>query len=168
MRRFGLTLPRHFSCRDRVEWQAYSFGAQGFRRGCESGGPTIDGPRSGHAACFEAYGSDVGDAARRRSMGGRWLARHDRRDAARSLRSSSSRLSARGRKQARWSRRRCRGTEWGQNDREQNATNASERDKKRRIFKGRWVDPSVRDEGVAGSNPATPTSFPHNRSRQGE
>jgi hypothetical protein len=31
--------------------------------------------------------------------------------------------------------------------------------KNRRIFKGRTQAHSVRDEGVAGSNPATPTSF---------
>ena len=39
------------------------------------------------------------------------------------------------------------------------ATNGGERHENRRYFKGRVAIHLVRDEGVAGSNPATPTSF---------
>src|SRR5664280_1420115 len=42
---------------------------------------------------------------------------------------------------------------------EQTATNTNERDEKRRSFKGRAISHNVRDEGVAGSNPATPTIY---------
>jgi hypothetical protein len=42
--------------------------------------------------------------------------------------------------------------------REQNATNAVERHENCRDFKGRALAHNVRDEGVAGSNPATPTN----------
>jgi hypothetical protein len=44
-----------------------------------------------------------------------------------------------------------------QNGREQNATNVMNVHKKCRFFNNRTRERSVRDEGVAGSNPATPT-----------
>jgi hypothetical protein len=47
----------------------------------------------------------------------------------------------------------------GQKPREQNATNVAERDKNCRDFKGGAIARLVRDVGVAGSNPATPTIF---------
>src|SRR6516162_3666691 len=48
----------------------------------------------------------------------------------------------------------------GQKPREQSATNVVKRDKNRRDFKGGAMRRLVRDEGVAGSNPATPTKYP--------
>src|SRR5215510_6156175 len=48
----------------------------------------------------------------------------------------------------------------GQKPREQNATNVVKRDENRRDFKGGAIRRLVRDEGVAGSNPATPTKYP--------
>jgi hypothetical protein len=50
------------------------------------------------------------------------------------------------------------GTRPGQKDREQSATNVAKRDENHRYFKGSTMSRNVRDEGVAGSNPATPTS----------
>jgi hypothetical protein len=47
----------------------------------------------------------------------------------------------------------------GQKPREQNATNVVKRDENHQDFKGGAMKRLVRDEGVAGSNPATPTSF---------
>jgi hypothetical protein len=44
----------------------------------------------------------------------------------------------------------------GTKQREQNETNASNRDENRRSFESRMIALLVRDEGVAGSNPATP------------
>ena len=48
----------------------------------------------------------------------------------------------------------------GQKPREQSATNVVKRDKNRRDFKGGAIRRLVWDEGVAGSNPATPTKYP--------
>jgi len=46
----------------------------------------------------------------------------------------------------------------GQKLREQNTTNVAERDGNRQDFKGDAMKRLVRDEGVAGSDPATPTN----------
>ena len=46
-----------------------------------------------------------------------------------------------------------------QKHREQSATNVAKRDENHRYFKGSTMSRNVRDEGVAGSNPATPTSL---------
>src|SRR4029079_1773411 len=53
-----------------------------------------------------------------------------------------------------------RGPVWGTKHREQKAANTSERHENRRVSKGRVAKHHVRDVGVAGSNPATPTRYP--------
>jgi hypothetical protein len=94
---------------------------------------------------------DVADAGRRRSVACRWLSGHDGAAARSRLRTPSSGLPGTGRGSV-------RGTVWGQKPREQNETNGCERDKNRLYFKGVIAIHLVRDEGVAGSNPATPTN----------
>src|SRR5262245_14822747 len=89
-------------------------------------------------------------------MAGGGLPRDDSRTAAGALRAPSSRFPARGGGGS----RRVTGTEMGQKPREQNATNVVERDENCRDFKGGAIRRLVRDEGVAGSNPATPTKYP--------
>jgi integrase len=77
---------------------------------------------------------------------------HDRAAARTGLRAPSPRLPGA-------SRRRLRGPVWGTKPREQRATEGHEHRENRHYFKERTVIHLVRDEGVAGSNPATPTIF---------
>src|SRR5262245_28552979 len=90
-------------------------------------------------------------AERRTGMGGSRFPGHDGATARAGVRASPSGLPAGG-------RCRVRGPVRGTKHREQNATNAGDRDEDRRNFKGWTIAHLVRDEGVAGSNPATPTN----------
>ncbi len=133
----------------RMEWRGRRKCTQGFR----VGRPGCESESKNHSTHPSSHLCDLANAARRRSMGRRWFPRHDDEAARSHVRSPSPRLPVRG-------SRSFGGPEWGTKPREQKATEGGERHENRRIFKGRVAIRLVRDEGVAGSNPATPTSRP--------
>jgi len=138
-----------------VEWNGKP--VRSVRRGFRCRRARSQARRACHAAHSPTYRRDMGDAGRGRSMGDGGLSRHDGRDVGANLRPPSPGSSGRCCSGHRWSQ--VRATEWRQNGREQTGTNGSKADKNRRKFRARAMSHSVRDVGVAGSNPATPTIF---------
>jgi hypothetical protein len=135
------------ACRGGVERQASSLGPEGIRRSSGRGGHHRKARYPTH---IEAHFRDLDDAGRRRPLAGGWLPRHDGRDVGARLRPSSPQLSGGGRGGS-------VGTETGQKRREQKSTGVIKWNENHRTFKGSSMKHNVRDEGVAGSNPATPT-----------
>jgi hypothetical protein len=131
-----------------VEWERRRGRKRAQRLRCRRAGGWAK--REDNAAHPETHLCDLANAKRRRPLGCGGLPRHDGQATRGYVRTPSSRLPTRG-------GRSFRGPEWGTKQREQKATDAFKRCENRRLFKEGPMKHLVRDEGVAGSNPATPT-----------